>query len=92
MRRGQRAPIAGPKPPAVAERPICANCGQPLKPEIFNHWEKRETELGHTTEITHRYWTGDYVRYGYFCTMRCGVQWANDWYPEVRKTQRHFKL
>lgn len=64
------------KAPPVPKRPRCPQCGKPLSPvyrsqddEGVRHW---------SPEDTHRAWTGEYDSYGYFCTMRCAVSFANN--------------
>ena len=68
------AKFVGTEPPPVHQRPRCACCRKPLKPTINLkiNWDDRSGDSD-TKE-----WTGGYSAYGHFCTLRCGVRWANE--------------
>ena len=71
-----------PPPPPIADRPKCPACGKRLKPFITYDLEIEEYDTppfgrGHHTVQTNHRWRGDYQGYGHFCTLRCGVRWAN---------------
>lgn len=59
------------KPPAIADRPRCAECDKTRTPVI-----EHDYSLGslHPKTIG---WTGRYYGYGHFCTLRCCARYAN---------------
>ena len=73
----QGLPKPDPAPPAVKDRPRCPTCRKRLRPDI---WEKHE-RCGGPSEyqmvVLKRWWSGRYQGYGAFCTLTCGVRFAN---------------
>ena len=65
------APIVGPKPLAVKDRPKCKYCDRPLRPHMHNDWQG---QLG-SRPVT-RTFDGHYGIEELFCTNRCAERFG----------------
>jgi hypothetical protein len=71
-------PIIGNRPPPRVRRPVCAGCKKPRQPDFrpIVSTEAPESSIG-PRGYNAKEWRGEYEGYGYFCTMRCAVTYAN---------------
>ena len=70
----KRLPILGEQPLPVGKRPKCLYCLRPLKPNISQHWERKDGVM--ISSPTHRTFRGSYSLHNLFCGPLHATQWA----------------